>query len=274
MMHPSLATIFDPSFDGFFVIAGPCAIEDEDISYQIAAQCQEICKKLDIPFVCKGSYRKANRTSAHSFRGIGDQAALDILANLKRELNIAMTTDVHETNELPTVAKIVDLIQIPAFLSRQTALIEAAAQTGQAMNIKKGQFMSASSALEALHKANNAGGRKVMLTERGNSFGYNDLIVDYRNIAIMAEKCITVMDCSHATQQPNLGSLITGGQSEYIELLARNGLMSGAKGIFVETHPFPHMASSDSLSMQPLSEMADMLYRLKVLHESYKRIYG
>ncbi len=256
------------------MIAGPCVVESEELSIEIAQTLSEIANRLDIPYVFKASYRKANRTSSQSFRGIGDDRALDILRVVKNHVGVAITTDVHEIAELESVVDVVDMIQIPAFLSRQTALIEASAMSGCAVNIKKGQFMSAEAAIAAADKARCYEKPLVMLTERGNSFGYNDLVVDGRNIALMSESFITVMDCTHATQQPNQSSNITGGQNEYAELMARIGIVAGARGIFIETHPHPKAAPSDARSMIPLKNMSDMLYRLKELFYSYSKVYA
>ena len=261
-------------YDSFFLIAGPCVVESKEVCLVVASEVQRVCKTLDIPFIFKASYRKANRTSGNSFRGIGDEEALGILQDIKTELDVAITTDVHEAIELELFQDVVDVIEIPAFLCRQTALLEAVAATGKLVNIKKGQFMSAASMTHAVQKVNSVESQKVFLTERGNSFGYNDLIVDARNIAEMAIATTTIMDCTHASQRPNQSLGITGGNPEEIELFAKLGLISGAKGLFIEMHPDPNSALSDGASMLPLEAAKYLLPRLKELSLNYNRIYA
>ncbi|MCL4116961.1 UNVERIFIED_CONTAM: hypothetical protein GTU68_012369 [Idotea baltica] len=265
--------IIEQDYESFFLVAGPCAVESEDLCLTVAAELKELCQEFSIPFVFKASFRKANRTSGTSFRGIGDKKALQILKSIKNELEVPITTDVHEVCDIDLVKDVVDIIQIPAFLCRQTALLEAAASSGKLVNIKKGQFMSAHAMGLAVQKVNAISAQKVFLTERGNSFGYNDLIVDARNIDQMAEFATVIMDCTHSSQRPNQQSGVTGGNPEEIELFARLGLVSGAKGLFIEMHPDPSKALSDGASMLPLSEAKHVLPRLKALSLKMNQIY-
>ena len=247
----------------FFLIAGPCVIENHELPLQIATELKTICGDLHIPFIFKASLRKANRTSGNSFTGIGDSQAIDILRNVKAELNIGITTDVHDTSDIDMVSSVVDIIQIPAFLCRQTDLIKAAGRTEKMVNIKKGQFMSAESMKYAVSKVKSVGNENVMLTERGNSFGYNDLVVDMRNIAIMQEAGVPViLDCTHANQKLNQPSGTTSGTSKYIETLAKAGIAAGANGLFIETHPNPELALSDGSNMLKLSKIEPLLTSL------------
>lgn len=239
------------------------------MTLQIAGEIKDICTDLDIHFVFKASFRKANRTKRESFRGIGDDPAIQILRRVKAELQVPITTDVHEVQDIEKLDGDVDIIQIPAFLSRQSALLEAAADTGKIINVKKGQFASGESMCHAIDKINARGNDEVMLTERGNSFGYSDLIVDMRNIPIMQELGVPViLDCTHANQRPNQSSGITGGTREYIEHLARAGVAVGADGIFLETHPVPDQALSDGSNMLPLNELHGLLTRLIRIKEA------
>ena len=249
--------------DSFFLIAGPCAVENESITLEIAEELKLICEELDIPLVFKASFKKANRTNVQSFSGIGDDEALEILAKLKKELDLFITTDIHESKDAEMVASVVDIIQIPAFLCRQTELLLAASRTERIVNVKKGQFMSGQSMSFAAEKVKSTGNHQVLLTERGNSFGYEDLVVDMRNIAVMQEnKCPVVLDCTHANQKPNQSSGVTNGTSQFIELLAKAGIASGADGLFIETHPNPSSALSDGSNMLELSEMRPLLKKL------------
>ncbi|MFT6809771.1 MAG: 2-dehydro-3-deoxyphosphooctonate aldolase (KDO 8-P synthase) [Saprospiraceae bacterium] len=269
-----LTRIIEGGYDSFFLIAGPCAVESLEVCRSVASHLIGICEALDIPFVFKASFRKANRTAGSSFRGIGDDEALDILRSIREEFQIPITTDVHEIGDVESVRDIVDIIQIPAFLCRQTALLEAAAATGRPVNIKKGQFMSVGAMSLAVEKVSSIDSQKVFLTERGNSFGYNDLIVDARNIAQMALITTTIMDCTHSSQRPNQSSGITGGNPAEIELFAKLGLVSGAKGLFIEMHPDTSRALSDGASMLPLVEANSMLSRLTDLSLNYNQIYA
>lgn len=247
----------------FFILAGPCAIESEQMAMDIAGKILEITTKLGIPYVFKGSYRKANRTSLTSFTGIGDEKALEILAKVGATYNIPTVTDIHESHEAAMAAKYVDVLQIPAFLFRQTDLLVAAAKTGKVINIKKGQFAAASAMKFAMQKVLDSGNNQVLLTDRGNMFGYGDLIVDYRNIPEMqAMGAPVVMDITHSLQQPNQGSGVTGGKPELIETIAKAAIAVGADGLFVETHPNPSEAKSDGANMLKLDLLEPLLEKL------------
>lgn len=253
----------DKNKGSFFLLAGPCAIEGEQIAFDIAGKIDEITTKLGIPFVFKGSYRKANRTSLTSFTGIGDEKALNILSKISAEFNLPVTTDIHESHEAALAAKYVDILQIPAFLFRQTDLLVAAANTGKIVNIKKGQFASATAMKYAMQKVYDSSNNKVLLTERGNMFGYGDMIVDYRNIAEMKKfGAPVVMDITHSLQQPNQSSGVTGGKPELIEVIAKAAIAVGSDGIFVETHPEPSQAKSDASNMLKLDLLEPLLEKL------------
>lgn len=250
--------------NNFFLLAGPCAIESRDLAMRIAERIVGITDRLQIPYVFKGSYRKANRTKVDSFTGIGDEKALKILAEIGDTFGVPTVTDIHETHEAELAAAYVDVLQIPAFLCRQTELLEAAAKTGKAVNVKKGQFMSGASmgfAVEKIVQTNKEA--IVMLTERGNSFGYSDLVVDYRNIVDMAKfEVPVVMDCTHSLQRPNQASGVTGGNPELIGTIAKAAIAVGADGLFIETHPEPHNAKSDGANMLHLDHLEDLLEQL------------
>lgn len=249
--------------NNFFLIAGPCAIEGEQMAVDIALTLQEITNRLKIPFIFKGSYKKANRSRLDSFTGIGDEKALQILSKIKHELSVAVSTDVHTAEEATRAASYVDVLQIPAFLCRQTELLVAAAKTGKTVNIKKGQFLSPQAMQFALQKVQQAGNPKVWLTERGTMFGYQDLIVDFRGILAMQQfKVPVIVDCTHSLQQPNQGSGVTGGQPQLIETIAKAAIAVGADGLFIETHPQPATAKSDGANMLPLSELEPLLQKL------------
>ena len=249
--------------NNFFLIAGPCVIESEVTVLETATAVAEVCKNLQIPYILKSSYRKANRTSATSFTGIGDIPALEILQRVGKSLNLPTTTDIHTAEEAEMAAEYVDVLQIPAFLCRQTDLLEAAAKTGKYVNIKKGQFLSAGSMKFAVDKIRNAGNDKVGLIERGNSFGYTDLVVDYRNIPRMKEIGVPViMDCTHSLQQPNQPGGVTGGNPELIGTIAKAAIATGADGLFIETHPRPAEAKSDGANMLPLEHLKSLLESL------------
>jgi 2-dehydro-3-deoxyphosphooctonate aldolase (KDO 8-P synthase) len=251
-------------------MAGSCAIESNDLAFEIAERIHVITKSMGIPYIFKGSYRKANRTKIDSFTGIGDIKALEILKAVGDHYDIPTVTDIHESGEAAMAAAYVDVLQIPAFLCRQTDLLAAAAQTGKAVNIKKGQFMSGASmkfAVEkVLHENPNA---LVYLTDRGNSFGYGDLIVDYRNLPEMASLGVPViMDCTHSLQRPNQGNGVTGGQPALIETIAKAAIAVGADGIFIETHPNPAVAKSDGANMLPLDQLERLLEKLMKVREA------
>ena len=247
----------------FFLIAGPCVIEDDKMPLEIARYIQEITSSLNIPFIFKASFKKANRSRIDSFTGIGDIKGLEILKKIRDDLNIPVVTDIHSVQDAELAADYVDILQIPAFLCRQTDLLVAAAKTGKIVNIKKGQFLSAASMGFAVNKVKDVGNSKVMLTERGSMFGYQDLIVDYRSIPAMQKfEVPVVLDCTHSLQQPNQEAGITGGQPELIETIAKAGIAVGADGIFIETHPDPSKAKSDGANMLKLDLLNDLLIKL------------
>tara|TARA_B100001173_G_scaffold262073_1_gene235840 strand:+ start:246 stop:1046 length:801 start_codon:yes stop_codon:yes gene_type:complete len=248
--------------DSFLLIAGPCAIEDENMAYEIAAKIYEISKKLNINFVFKGSFKKANRSRIDSFTGIGDEKALKILSKIGKEFSIPTTTDIHEVKDASLAANYVDILQIPAFLARQTDLIVAAAKTSKIVNIKKGQFMNASSMKFAVDKVKNSGNNNIMVTERGNMFGYQDLVVDFRGIPKMKEFAPVILDVTHSLQQPNQSEGVTGGNPELIETIAKAGIAAGVDGLFIETHPSPTNAKSDGKNMLPIEKLENLLIKL------------
>lgn len=253
----------------FFLMAGPCAIESEEMALRIAERIVEITDRLNIPYIFKGSYRKANRSRVDSFTGIGDTKALQILAKVGREFGVPTVTDIHESHEAAIAAEYVDVLQIPAFLCRQTELLVAAANTDKVVNIKKGQFLSADSMKFAVDKVVESGNSKVVLTDRGNSFGYQDLIVDFRGIPTMRSFGVpTVMDCTHSLQQPNQTSGVTGGQPELIATIAKAAIAVGADGLFIETHPDPANAKSDGANMLHLDRLEELLTSLVRLRQA------
>jgi len=251
------------SAKSFFLLAGPCVVESRDVLFQTAETLVSVCTALDIPLVFKASYTKANRSSVNSFTGIGTEEALSLLAEVKTAFNIPLVTDVHTEEDAAMAAQYVDVLQIPAFLCRQTSLLIATAKTGKVVNIKKGQFLSPDAMQFAMEKVLSQGNEKVMLTERGTTFGYQDLIVDYRGIPIMKKfgKPV-VMDCTHALQQPNQPSGVTGGKPELIETIAKCAIAAGADGLFIETHPDPSKALSDGANMLRLDGMKELLEKL------------
>ena len=253
----------------FFLMAGPCAIESEDMALRIAERIITITDKLHIPYIFKGSYRKANRSRVDSFTGIGDEKALKILAKVSKEFGVPTVTDIHESSEAAMAAAYVDVLQIPAFLCRQTDLLIAAAKTGKVINIKKGQFLSAGSMKFAVDKVKDSGNPNVLLTDRGNTFGYQDLIVDFRGIPEMREFGVPViMDCTHSLQQPNQGSGVTGGKPALIETIAKAAIAVGADGLFIETHPEPSQAKSDGANMLHLDNLETLLTKLVRIREA------
>ncbi len=271
-MQTFLKTLFKKqSYDpnNFFLLAGPCVIESEAVVMEVASTVAETCKKLGIPYVFKSSYRKANRTSAGSFTGIGDREALQLLKKAGEAFSVPTVTDIHAHEEAAMAAEYADILQIPAFLCRQTDLLEAAAKTGKIINVKKGQFLSGPAMKFAVEKINNAGNNQVLLTERGNSFGYTDMVVDYRNIPWMqAHGVPVIMDCTHSLQQPNQSSGVTGGNPQLIGTIAKAAIASGADGIFIETHPNPAVAKSDGANMLPLDQLETLLEQLVKIRQA------
>ncbi|HKW30642.1 MAG TPA: 3-deoxy-8-phosphooctulonate synthase [Verrucomicrobiae bacterium] len=243
-----------------FLIAGPCVIENEKLCLHVAAALKKTCAALGIFYVFKASFDKANRTSAKSFRGMGMEAGLEILAKVRTRVGVPVLTDIHTEAQATVVGEVVDILQIPAFLCRQTDLIEAAALTGQIVNLKKGQFLSPSEMGQVVKKARSAGAEKILLTERGTTFGYNNLVADLRSIPIMKRfGCPVVFDATHSVQLPGGGGDKSSGQREFAPVLARAALAAGANGLFIETHPSPDRALSDGPNMIPLAEMPGLL---------------
>jgi 2-dehydro-3-deoxyphosphooctonate aldolase (KDO 8-P synthase) len=263
VMIPTIEKLQFPTSGNFILMAGPCVIEGEKMAMEIAGEILKITGRLKIPFVFKGSYRKANRSRLDSFTGIGDEKALKILKKVSEAFDIPVVTDFHSADEAEMAAEYVDVLQIPAFLCRQTDILIAAARTGRAVNIKKGQFLSAESMRFAVEKVREIGNNKVFLTERGNFFGYQDLVVDYRGIPVMQELNVpVVLDVTHSLQQPNQVSGVTGGKPGLIETIARAGIAAGVDGIFLETHPNPASAKSDGANMLRLDLLEPLLERL------------
>lgn len=250
----------------FFLLAGPCVIEGEEMALDIAEQCVRITSELGIPYVFKGSYRKANRSRIDSFTGVGDLKALKILAKVRDTFGVPVVTDIHAADEAEMAAEYVDVLQIPAFLCRQTDILIAAAGTGKAVNIKKGQFLSPDAMQFAIQKVRDAGNDNVALTERGVSFGYHDLIVDYRGIPEMQRfGAPVILDITHSLQQPNQPAGVTGGRPDLIETIARAGIATGVDGIFLETHRDPSVAKSDGANMLPLDRLPQLLRNLSAI---------
>ena len=262
-MLNTLPCITHTSCGNFFLLAGPCVIEGKDICFEIACRIREIADKLQIPFVFKGSFKKANRSRIDSFTGIGDRKALQILADIRERLHVPVITDIHTEADAALAAEYVDVLQIPAFLCRQTDLLVAAAKTGKMINIKKGQFVAPEAMKYAADKVIQSGNSRVMLTDRGTMFGYHDLMVDYRGIKRMQETGLPVaLDITHSLQQPNTTEGVTGGLPQLIETIARAGVAVGVDGIFLETHPDPANAKSDGANMLPLDQLEGLLQRL------------
>ncbi|MBQ9466062.1 MAG: 3-deoxy-8-phosphooctulonate synthase [Muribaculaceae bacterium] len=256
----------------FFLLAGPCVIEGEAMAMDIAETVLKSTERLGIPYVFKGSYRKANRSRLDSFTGIGDEAALKILRKVGETFHVPVVTDIHTPDEAAMAAEFVDVLQIPAFLCRQTDLLVAAARTGRMVNIKKGQFLSPEAMEHAVNKVRDAGNNDVTITERGTTFGYQDLIVDMRGIPVMRRFAPVIMDVTHSLQQPNQASGVTGGRPELIETIARAAIAVGADGIFIETHRTPATAKSDGANMLRLDLLDGLLERLAVLRHAVNQI--
>ncbi|MBD5224374.1 MAG: 3-deoxy-8-phosphooctulonate synthase [Bacteroidales bacterium] len=257
----------------FFLLAGPCVIEGEKMALEIAERVLSLTNTLGIPYVFKGSYRKANRSRIDSFTGIGDKKALEILRKVRETFNIPVVTDIHTEGEAVMAAEYVDILQIPAFLCRQTDLLVAAARTGKMVNIKKGQFLSPEAMRHAVQKVRDAGNNAVSVTERGTTFGYQDLIVDYRGIPEMQKNgCPVILDVTHSLQQPNQTAGVTGGRPDMIETIARAGIATGADGIFIETHQNPAVAKSDGANMLPLDNMGQLLSHLSIIRAAVNAI--
>lgn len=268
-MIPKLEKLKNTGSNNFFLLAGPCVIEDEKMVFSIAENIIQITDKLKIPSVFKASFKKANRTRIESFTGIGDEKALKILGKISECYNIPVVTDIHTIDDASRASQYVDVLQIPAFLCRQTDLLVAAGKTGRCVNIKKGQFVSGSSMQFAVDKVVGSGSENVMLTERGSMFGYGDLIVDYRNIFEMKKIDVpVVLDITHSLQLPNQLTGVTGGQPELIETIAKAGIAAGVDGIFVETHPDPGVAKSDGANMLKLELLENLLLKLTILRKA------
>ena len=257
----------------FFLLAGPCVIEGETMAMEIAERVASLTSALGIPYVFKGSYRKANRSRIDSFTGIGDQKALEILRKVRETFHIPVVTDIHSPQEAAIAAEYVDILQIPAFLCRQTDLLVAAAETGKMVNIKKGQFLSPEAMRHAVNKVREAGNMNVAITERGTTFGYQDLIVDYRGIPEMQKNgCPVILDVTHSLQQPNQTAGVTGGRPDMIETVARAGIAAGVDGIFIETHQNPAVAKSDGANMLRLDLMGSLLSHLSLIRAAVNAI--
>lgn len=266
--------LYDSPDRNFFLLAGPCVIEGEEMALDIAAKVKAVTDRLGIPYVFKGSYRKANRSRLDSFTGIGDLEALAILKKVRDTVGVPVVTDIHTADEARLAAEFVDMLQIPAFLCRQTDLLVAAAKTGKMVNIKKGQFLAPESMAFACDKVRSEGNSRIAVTERGSFFGYGDLVVDMRGIPVMKKSCgcPVIMDITHSLQQPNSASGVTGGKPELISTIAKSAIAAGADGIFMETHQNPAVAKSDGANMLPLAQVDALLEDLTVLREAVNRI--
>ena len=267
-MIQSLNKIKHLDSKNFFLIAGPCAIENEETPFRIAEKLVQLTDKFNIPFIFKGSFKKANRSRIDSFTGIGDEKALRILQKIGEEFDVPVTTDIHESADAAMAAEYVDVLQIPAFLVRQTDLVVAAAKTGKAVTLKKGQFLSPESMQFPVEKVIDSGNNNIALIERGTTFGYHDLVVDFRGIPVMQQYAPVIMDVTHSLQQPNQSSGVTGGKPALIETIAKAAIAVGANGLFIETNPDPTNAKSDGANMLPLNKMEDLLQKLITIREA------
>lgn len=267
-MIEHLDKIHHKDSDNFFLIAGPCAIEGEKMAMDIAEKAVALADKYKIPYIFKGSFKKANRSRIDSFTGIGDEKALKIIRKVGEEFNVPTTTDIHENAHAELAAEYVDVLQIPAFLVRQTDLVVAAAKTGKCVTLKKGQFLSPDAMQFAVNKVRDSHNDKVAIIERGNSFGYSDLVVDFTGIPLMQQYAPVILDVTHSLQQPNQSTGVTGGKPQLIETIAKAGIASGVDGIFIETHPNPKEAKSDGANMLPLDQLDDLLAKLTRIRQA------
>jgi len=258
--------------NNFFLLCGPCAIEGEEMAMRIAEKVVTITDKLEIPYIFKGSFRKANRSRVDSFTGIGDEKALEILAKVSEKFDIPTVTDIHESSDAVVAAQYVDVLQIPAFLVRQTSLVVAAAKTGKVVNLKKGQFMSPEAMQHAVRKVHDSGNENAWITDRGTMFGYQDMVVDFRGIPTMRAYAPTVLDVTHSLQQPNQSSGVTGGRPEMIETIARAGIVNNVDGLFIETHFDPANAKSDGANMLDLNHLERLLGNLVEIRKVIRRL--
>lgn len=262
-MIPNIPNLKYNLSNSFFLIAGPCVVESEEVVFHTARELKRIAEDHQVPLVFKSSFKKANRSKSDSFTGIGDEKALQILRSVRDDYFIPTLTDIHESHEAAMAAEYVDVLQIPAFLCRQTELLKAAGKTGKFVNIKKGQFLAADQMLFAAEKVKETGNKNILLTERGNTFGYQDLVVDFRNIPIMKRIGFpVVLDCTHSLQRPNQEAGVTGGTPQLIDTIARAGIATGADGLFIETHPDPSNAKSDGANMLPLNQFEKLIEKL------------
>ncbi|MGD1844732.1 MAG: 3-deoxy-8-phosphooctulonate synthase [Salibacteraceae bacterium] len=268
-MTPNLPLLRHRDSSQFFLLAGPCAVESEAVVMEVAERVAELTDKYRIPYIFKASYRKANRSRLDSFTGIGDEAALELLAKVKDRFQLPTVTDIHKDEEAALAAQYVDVLQIPAFLCRQTSLLVAAAATGKAVNVKKGQFLSPEAMKFAVDKVKQSGNPEVWLTERGTTFGYQDLVVDFRGVpAMQAHEVPVVVDITHSLQQPNQSSGVTGGRPDLIGTIGKAAIAVGADGLFLETHPDPSKALSDGANMLHLDHLEDLLKKLTRIREA------
>lgn len=269
-MFSNLDKIKHRDSGNFFLLAGPCVVESEELIFEVAEKVKALSDQFKIPFIFKSSYRKANRSRSDSFQGIGDQKALELLKKVGQHYDLPIVTDIHTAPEAALAAEYVDVLQIPAFLCRQTDLLHAAGETGKYVNIKKGQFLSPESMEHAVKKVKETGNNNVWLTERGTTFGYQDLVIDYRGIPTMRQYAPTIMDCTHSLQQPNQSSGVTGGRPDLIETVAKAAIAVGADGLFIETHPNPAVAKSDGANMLRLDLLENLLEKVCRIREAIK----